>query len=385
MNRRMIAVVAFLVALILVGLLLHSDGWQQQWGWSFDKSLLFSLAALGLVAWFCAGTLQASRTPSSQARAIAPNEFKVHGLGPLSADSDSAQLYLDLMKRTVANFIYQDTPLLIYDDHGPRLATEFKLEQRVTGFDAPTEAHTMIGWHRLDNLQACVETTLRENVPGDYLEAGSYRGGAAIFMRAILKAHQIEDRRVLACDAFRSFRPQLPPQPILAIGQALAAIPFRSWRRWYFHFLERCNKDSPFPKADNPSDDWIDLTLWQLRHSSVLTNLPDNNLELVESRFASYGLLDEQVVLLQGFFADTLPTAPVEQLAVLRLDGDTYESTIEPLSILYPKLSAGGFCIVDDYYAFEACRQAIDEYRAKHDITDELIKIDAHAVYWRKT
>jgi O-methyltransferase len=204
-------------------------------------------------------------------------------------------------------------------------------------------------------------------------------------MRAFLKAHQVKDRRVFACDTFRSFRPKLPPQPILAIAQALAAIPGRSWRRWYFHFLERCNKDPSFPKAENPSDDWIDLTLWQLRHSEVLTNLPDNSLELVQSRFACYGLLDEQVLLLQGFFADTLPKAPIEQLAVLRLDGDTYESTIQPLTILYPKLSVGGSCIVDDYHTFEACRQAVDEYRATHGIADELIEIDANGVYWRKS
>jgi len=289
------------------------------------------------------------------------------------------------MKRVVANFIYQDPSLLVNDGSRLRLGTGFDLDDRVKGFDAPTEAHTMIGLRRLENLQACMDKTLGDNVPGDYLEAGSYRGGAAIFMRAFLKAHQVKDRRVFACDTFRSFRPKLPPQPILGVIQALAAIPYRPWKRCYFRFLESCNRGSSFPRDETPSDDWIDLTLWQLRHSRVLTNLPDNSLELVRSRFASYGLLDDQVVFLEGLFADTFPEAPIDQLAVLRLDGDTYESTKQPLDLLYPKISTRGFCIVDDYQTFESCRQAVDEYRANNDIVDKIIAIDRNGVYWQKS
>src|SRR4029079_12709026 len=97
-----------------------------------------------------------------------------------------------------------------------------------------------------------------------------------------------------------------------------------------------------------------------------------------------YGLLDDQVKFLKGWFQDTLPSAPIEKLAVLRLDGDMYESTMEALNALYPKLQVGGYLIVDDYGAIASCRKAIHDYREKHQILDEIIPIDLTGVYWQK-
>ena len=74
----------------------------------------------------------------------------------------------------------------------------------------------------------------------------------------------------------------------------------------------------------------------------------------------------------------------MQKIALLRLDGDLYASTVDALVALYPKLQRGGFCIVDDYYQFEECRQAIDEYRDEHGIDDELVRIDNCSVYWRR-
>lgn len=104
----------------------------------------------------------------------------------------------------------------------------------------------------------------------------------------------------------------------------------------------------------------------------------------VRENFRRYGLLDDQVRFLPGWFRDTLPTAPIERLAVLRLDGDMYESTIEALNALYPRLSDGGFCIIDDYGAVEGCRRAVEDYRSSHQVEDPMIKIDLTGVYWRK-
>ncbi len=108
------------------------------------------------------------------------------------------------------------------------------------------------------------------------------------------------------------------------------------------------------------------------------------SLDEVQGNFSRYGLLDDQVVFLEGLFKDTLPTAPVERLAVLRLDGDMYESTRDGIINLYPKLMPGGTLIADDYHLFEAHRTAIDEYRAAHGIADEIIPIDQWGVYWVK-
>jgi O-methyltransferase len=94
-------------------------------------------------------------------------------------------------------------------------------------------------------------------------------------------------------------------------------------------------------------------------------------------------LLDDRVRFLPGWFKDTLPDAPIDRLALLRLDGDLYESTIQALEALYPRLSPGGFCIIDDYI-IKACRQAVADYRAKHGVSAEIIHIDGAGVFWRK-
>jgi hypothetical protein len=107
-------------------------------------------------------------------------------------------------------------------------------------------------------------------------------------------------------------------------------------------------------------------------------------IEEVKAAFARYGLLDGQVVFLEGLFKDTLPTTPTEALALLRLDGDMYESTMDGLVNLYHKLSPGGTLIVDDYYLFEAHRQAVDEFRAAQCVTDPIIRIDEFGGYWVK-
>ncbi|REF35939.1 TylF/MycF family methyltransferase [Thermasporomyces composti] len=216
------------------------------------------------------------------------------------------------------------------------LVKETTPETRRAGRDWPRLAHTMVGTKRLDNLRFCIEQVLREDVPGDLIETGVWRGGAAIFMRGVLAAYGVTDRVVWLADSFSGL-----PAPDV----------------------------SKYPAdAGDPLHTFSELAV---------------SLEEVRENFRRYGLLDEQVRFLPGWFHDTLPTAPVERLAVLRLDGDMYGSTIEALEALYPKLSPGGYCIVDDYGAVEGCRRAVEDYRAAHGITAPLVAIDADGVYWR--
>jgi O-methyltransferase/8-demethyl-8-(2,3-dimethoxy-alpha-L-rhamnosyl)tetracenomycin-C 4'-O-methyltransferase len=94
--------------------------------------------------------------------------------------------------------------------------------------------------------------------------------------------------------------------------------------------------------------------------------------------------LDGQVRFLEGWFKDTLPEAPIDHLAVLRLDGDMYESTIQALDALYDKVSFGGFILVDDYF-LGPCKQAVTDFRSRKRITDRIIDIDGKGVFWRKS
>ena len=253
-------------------------------------------------------------------------------LFPNAVPTRAAALYLDLLKRSLTNWIYADAEARIAPE------TPFDVQRRGEGRDWPPSAHTMIGLHRLNNLQECVETALRERVPGDLLEAGVWRGGASIFMRGVLQAHGVKDRRVWVADSFAGLP---PPDPV-----------------------------------KYPHDAGINLH----EFSELAVSQ-----ERVKENFARYGLLDDQVRFLRGWFRDTLPTAPVERLAVLRLDGDLYESTTDTLTHLYPKLSVGGFVIVDDYGAVPACRQAVHDYRQAHDITDPVVQVDWTGVYWRRS
>ncbi len=135
-------------------------------------------------------------------------------------------------------------------------------------------------------------------------------------------------------------------------------------------------KGLPKPDKRYPQD--ADDPHWKLSHTLGIT------LEQVKTNFSRYGLLDEQVRFLVGWFEDTLPAAPINQLAVLRMDGDMYSSTIQSLRSLYHKLSTGGYAIVDDYGNLAPCRQAVDDFRVEQKITEPLRQIDWTGVFWEK-
>ncbi|QUG99994.1 class I SAM-dependent methyltransferase [Saccharopolyspora erythraea] len=252
-----------------------------------------------------------------------------------SPDANGAR-YLELMKRVLTNVIYEDvTHRLDHANAGgnPR----FDAERRRNGLDWPSVAHTMIGRKRLDNLHECLERVVADDVPGDLAETGVWRGGSCIFMRAFLAAHGITGRQVWVADSFEGM-----------------------------------------PDTDGSANE-LDRELALHRMNEVL-GIP---LEVVRDNFRRYGLLDEQVRFLPGWFADTLPDAPVSELAVLRLDGDLYESTMDALVHLYPRLSRGGFVIVDDY-ALPPCRAAVREFRRVNGIHEPVEWIDYMGVYWRR-
>jgi len=209
---------------------------------------------------------------------------------------------------------------------------------RADGRDWPSSAETMIGRRRLASLVDCLTMVLDDDIPGDLIETGVWRGGATILMRGALAAWGDEGRSVWVADSFRG----LPPPDGV------------TW----------------------PADEGVDLS------GVEALAVPRS---VVEANFARYDLLDDRVRFLEGWFADTLPTAPIGRLALLRLDGDLYQSTWEALEYLYPKLSVGGIVIVDDHGAFEPCRRAVADYRARHDITDEMIPVDWTGVWWRRS
>lgn len=212
----------------------------------------------------------------------------------------------------------------------------FERQQRENGLDWPSRSLSMVGARRLLQLQRAAEFVIERRIPGDFIETGVWRGGACILMRAVLAAHGVRDRRVWVADSFQGLPPPDPAQYPADHGQRLHEFP-------------------------------------QLAVS----------LEAVRENFARFGLLDDQVVFLPGWFRDTLPLAPIDKLAILRLDGDLYESTIQALDALYDRLSVGGFAIVDDYGVFANCRAAVNDFRARRGITARIYDIDGSGVFWQ--
>jgi O-methyltransferase len=128
------------------------------------------------------------------------------------------------------------------------------------------------------------------------------------------------------------------------------------------------------PAPSVPQDEGYDLSAMPYLTAGEQT---------VRENFRRFGFLDEKVRMLPGWFKDSLPSAPIEQIAVLRADADLYESTMDILDNLYAKVSRGGFVIIDDYHGWEPCRRAVTEFRASRSISSPIVEIDGSGVYWR--
>jgi hypothetical protein len=204
-----------------------------------------------------------------------------------------------------------------------------------------TAGETMMGMGALENLHCAMRTVVGNQVPGDFVETGVWRGGGTIYMQAFLDAYGEMDRKVWVCDSFEGL---------------------------------------PKPKDEYAHD--RGSRLWESEYLAV-------SVDQVKRNFEFYGLLDDRVCFLKGFFSDTMPQAPIDRIAVLRLDGDMYESTIVVLDHLYSKVSGGGIVIVDDYGMLPECDRAIEDFRARNQIAEPLqiighVKGKPLGAFWRK-
>ena len=263
--------------------------------------------------------------------------------------------YLELLKRSLTHTLYPTgSDAVSYPPRNPakkwlrkqmqkRGLVEIRLgadheKARAEGKDWPLFGQTMVGFDRLDNFRQCIEAVIADEVPGDIIETGVWRGGASIFARGVLAAHGVTDRSVLLADSFEGLP---PPNP-----------------------------------DENPADAGAN---WHTAdHLAV-------SVEQVKENFRRYDLLDDQVEFLKGWFRDTLPGVRDRTWSVIRLDGDMYESTMDGLTNLYDGLSPGGFLIVDDYASIDACKQAVDDFRRERGISDPIEQVDWTGVYWRKS
>jgi len=265
----------------------------------------------------------------------------------------ATKLYLELIKKTLTDTLRCSDEYMEYEGKkGVRFTMvdkyltkrgfqimkriPFDIERRKIGRDWPMHAETMVGVERLNNIEKLLTDIIENNIEGDCIETGVWRGGATIFMAAILKAYS-QKRNVWVADSFEGL---------------------------------------PKPNADKYPHDKDDV-----HHTKTRLAISK---EEVENNFKNYSLLGENIKFLKGWFKDTLPKAQIDKLALVRLDGDMYESTMDGLINLYPKLQSGGYIIIDDWGAVPACKKAVLDYREKNNITEDIILIDWGGVYWKK-
>jgi O-methyltransferase len=249
--------------------------------------------------------------------------------------------YIALLRDIIINTIYSDNALKSQKKwkFWRSETRTFDLNKRLNGSDWPSVAHSMIGLKRMNNVRDLLSKVIENKVPGDFIETGVWRGGACIFARGICRAYGENNRTIWVADSFEGL-----PKP-----------------------------NEKKYKAD-------------VKDKHYKIDLLAVTLDQVKANFKCYGLLDEQVKFLKGWFKETLPTAPIEKLAILRLDGDMYESTMDALVSLYPKVSPGGYVIVDDYHDIQGCKLAINDYMTNHAAGETLNiqEIDGHGIYWQR-
>lgn len=280
----------------------------------------------------------------------------------VEASNPMRDRYLGLLKRALVNLLYVENEQRLWLLSGPdgppdevpsqeflrdirylepatyRLLVDAKRIGEIINKQPGRYAHTMVGLHGLTHVERLTERLFAEGVAGDFVDAGTCRGGCAIFMRALQHAFGEVERQVWVADSFTGV-----------------------------------------PRSTSEPDLRINLDLSEARYPWLTASL-----EMVRDNFATYGYLDGGVQFLPGLFADTLADAPIERIALLRIDADLYSSTTECLEALYDRVVPGGFVIVDDYGGLPPCREAVDAFRDRRGITAPIERINWTVIHWRK-
>ena len=213
------------------------------------------------------------------------------------------------------------------------------------GTNSYERALTLVKLPRLASLHLQLAQIVEDQVPGDVIEAGVWRGGCCIWMRTILDSIG-DTRKIVLADTFQGFPP---------------------------------------PDVERYPMDARDLKVipWRTKMGFVPASMAE-----VQANFARYGLLSDLVEFVEGPFRDTLWNLKGRLWSLIRLDGDSYEATRVSLDCLYEGLSPGGYCISDDYGdpgKTKQAKKAVDDFRAEWDIMDPLEWADSSCISWRKS
>ena len=180
--------------------------------------------------------------------------------------------------------------------------------------------YTMTSVERMYGLYEAIRYVVREDIPGDIVECGVWRGGSSMLAALTLKELRDKNKRIHLYDTFAGMSE---------------------------------------PSAEDGSDARVE---WEANEANGHNEWCYAPLEHVQRNLRSTGLDDERLLFVRGTVEQTIPSKMPPSIAVLRLDTDWYESTLHELEHLYPALSTRGVLIVDDYGHWTGARRAVDEY-----------------------
>jgi O-methyltransferase len=201
------------------------------------------------------------------------------------------------------------------------------------------QPYTMTSPEKIYAMIHAVRYVVRANIPGAIVECGVWRGGSTMAAAMALIKEGCSDRDLYLFDTYEGM-----PKP--------TEIDMTPWN-------VRANEKFERTKRSDDSSEWC--------YSS---------LEEVKDNLASIGYSSDRIHFVKGKVEDTIPAMAPQEIALLRLDTDWYESTRHELVYLYPRLSHGGVMINDDYGHWLGARKATDEYFAEQDINLLMGRID---------
>lgn len=251
----------------------------------------------------------------------------------LKISNKAVDMYLDLLEKSVTGSLYNDR---IMNEHTTE--KDFKLDdRRFRGNDWPGETgHTMVGNLRIRNIKETLLDVIASHVKGDFAEFGVWRGGSCIFAAGLFEAMGVTDRQVHVFDAF--------------------------------------GKLDPGTGGYGANDNYLAVNKTQVKFN-----------------FWKYGLLSNDTVhFYQGLFQETAPQFKQylqqngQALAVLRIDGNFYDSYYSVLDSLYDFVSTNGYVIFDDIRSHKAVQKAWNDFQQSHGLDIQLINIDDHSAYFKK-
>ncbi len=193
---------------------------------------------------------------------------------------------------------------------------------------------TLTGATRVQALIDAVRYCESREIRGSFAECGVWRGGSILAMILALQDMAAEERDIYLYDTFEGMTEPTEHDVSSIDPPALA-----TWSQ----------------AEDEGTRAW-----------PYLFDPETFNEDVVLETLGATGYPEERLHLVAGTVEQTLPDRAPDEIALLRLDTDWYESTRHELTHLYPRLVAGGVLIVDDYGHWEGARRAVDEYFAEH-------------------